>query len=197
MARHNGPRAGTDYCKTEACPPLDRCEPREMPDTRRLVIANRRPPLPNHKRIRLDAGDYGRPGAICSVTVAVRAREPIFTNPDIASAAVDVLRLHSRRKAIKVYGYCVMPDHVHMIIEPAGTCDIVTFVGQIKSFTLRRAWAHGVRGSFWQTSFWDHFLREEEALEDAVTYVLNNLVRAGLVEKRGEYPYSGSLVLEL
>ena len=54
-----------------------------------------------------------------------------------------------------------------------------------------------MRGSFWQTSFWDHFLREEEGLEDAVMYVLNNPTRAGLVKHWHEYPYSGSLVLEL
>ena len=164
---------------------------------RRSQIAGRTPLRPRHKRIRLGAGDYGRPGTICSVTIAVRDREPIFTNPDIASAAVDVLRVRSTRSAIKVYGYCVMPDHVHMIIEPSGTCDIVTFVGQFKSLSLRQAWAHGVRGSFWQTSFWDHFLREEEALGDAVMYILNNPIRAGLVKHWREYPYSGSLALEL
>ena len=168
-----------------------------MPNIRRPAIGNRRSPLPNHKRIRLDAGDYSRPGAICSVTVAVRNREPVFANPEIASAAVDVLRAHSSRSAIKVYGYCVMPDHVHMIIEPSAACDIVTFVGQFKSLTLRRAWRHGVRGSFWQTSFWDHFLRQEEVLQDVVMYVLNNPTRAGLVKHWHEYPYSGSLVLEL
>lgn len=112
-------------------------------------------------------------------------------------AAVDVLGAHSRKTAIRVYGYCVMPDHVHMVIAPSATCDIVTFVGQFKSLTLRRAWRLGVKGSFWQTSFWDHFLREEEASKEVVLYVLNNPTRAGLVEHRREYPCSGSLALDL
>ena len=90
-----------------------------------------------------------------------------------------------------------MPDHVHLVIEPSATCDIVTFVGQFKNLTLRRAWSHGVEGSFWQSSFWDHFLRRQEALEDALTYVLNNPTRRGLVEDWREYPYSGSFALEL
>ena len=161
------------------------------------MIADRRVSRPSRKRIRLDIDEYSQTGAICSITIAVQDRQPIFTNPEVASAAVEVLRSHSSRSSIRVYAYCVMPDHVHMIIEPSTNCDIVTFVGQFKNLTLRRAWSHGVKGSFWQSSFWDRFLRREEALEDVIMYVLNNPIRSGLVEHWREYPYSGSFVLEL
>ena len=161
------------------------------------MIAERNPLLSSRKRIRLDAGEYGQTGAICSITIAVKDRRPVFGNPEIALAAVDVLRLLSARFGVRIYGYCVMPDHVHLIIEPSDTCDIVTFVGQFKNLTLRRAWSHGVEGSFWQSSFWDHFLRRQEGLKDLVMYVLNNPTRSGLVEHWREYPYSGSFALEL
>ncbi len=96
-----------------------------------------------------------------------------------------------------MYGYCVMPDHIHLVIGPAPTCDIVEFVGQYKNLVLRSAWRRGIVGSFWQKSFWDHFLRAEEQLEPLVEYVLNNPVRRGLVEDWRQYEYSGSLVLEM
>lgn len=75
--------------------------------------------------------------------------------------------------------------------------DIVSFVGEYKGRTTRAAWRFGIKGKFWQTSFYDHFLRKEEAVRDVVMYVLNNPVRRGLVSEWKEYPYSGSLVYEL
>ena len=54
-----------------------------------------------------------------------------------------------------------------------------------------------MKGKFWQTSFYDHFLRKEEDVRDVVMYVLHNPVRKGLVSEWREYPYSGSLVYEL
>jgi len=73
----------------------------------------------------------------------------------------------------------------------------VTFVGQFKNLSQRAAWGLGIRGAFWQGSFWDHFLRREEQVETAVNYVLNNPVRSGLVQQWQDYPFCGSLVFDL
>ncbi len=150
-----------------------------------------------HKRIRLDAQYYAQPGNICSVTAAAQARRPIFADPDLARIAVDVLRSHSAKTGVSVHGYCVMPDHVHLVIEPSSSCDVIAFVGQYKNLAQRALWQHGLRGLFWQKSFWDHFLRGDEQLEQVLRYVLNNPVRRGLVEQWEHYPYSGSLVWDL
>ncbi len=73
----------------------------------------------------------------------------------------------------------------------------MTFVAQFKNLTQRAVWRLGLTGAFWQRSFYDHFLREEERLEQVVEYVLNNPVRAGLVSQRRDYPFSGSFVFHL
>ena len=161
------------------------------------VAATNRHHFGNRKRIRLGAHFYAQLGAICSVTVAVRLRRPVFADPAVASAAIDVLRTHADKTGVLVYGYCVMPDHIHLVIGPSATCDITTFVGQYKNLAQRAAWNLGVTGNFWQKSFWDHFLRAEEQVEGVVEYVLNNPVRSGLVEQWSDYLFSGSLVLEL
>jgi REP element-mobilizing transposase RayT len=90
-----------------------------------------------------------------------------------------------------------MPDHVHLILGASPSCDIVTFVGQFKNLAQREAWRLGVKGAFWPTSFWDHFLRGDERLEHAIEYVLNNPVRSGLVARWCDYQFSGSIVFEL
>ncbi len=90
-----------------------------------------------------------------------------------------------------------MPDHVHLLVTPSETCDAIAFVGRFKSLTLRVAWTRGIKGTFWQRSFWDRVLRKDEDLRAVVEYVLGNPVRAGLVENWRDYAYCGSLVYEL
>jgi REP element-mobilizing transposase RayT len=151
----------------------------------------------HRKKIRLDPAVYAQVGLICSVTIAVTERRPVFSNPTAASQTVEVLSQLSSRHGNPVYGYCVMPDHVHLVLGPSPTCDIVTFVGQFKNLSQRAVWRQGITGSFWQKSFWDHFVRADEGVNRAVTYVLENPVRRGLASHWGEYPYAGSLELKL
>jgi len=132
------------------------------------------------KRIRLDAEAYSEPGRICSVTIAVQGRRPIFSSAAMAEAAVRVIQRHADARAVPLWAYCVMPDHIHLVLEASESCDIVTFVGQVKSLIQREAWQLGLNGKFWQQRFWDHFLRKDEAVETVVEYVLQNPVRAGL-----------------
>lgn len=154
------------------------------------------PPPRHRKRIRLDAHLYAELGRICSITIAVQDRRPVFADPVVAGSAVDVLREHARRTAVLIYAYCVMPDHVHLVVEPSAGCDLITFVGQFKNLAQRAAWTHGVSGRFWQQSFWDRFLRAGDQLQTHVQYVLDNPVRAGLVTDRRDYRFSGSLVFD-
>ena len=87
---------------------------------------------------------------ICSITIAVKGRAPVFACPAVAAAAVDVLRRHAATTGVPVYAWCVMPDHVHLILGASPpTCDIVTFVGQVKNLAQREAWRRGIKGVFW------------------------------------------------
>ena len=76
-----------------------------------------------------------------------------------------------------------MPEHVHLILGASPTGDIVTFVGQVMNLSQRAAWRRGIKGTFWPTSVWDHFLCGDERLEPVVEYVLNNPVPSGFVER--------------
>ncbi len=150
-----------------------------------------------HKRIRLDVAAYSTPGQACSLTVAVRDRRPVFADARVAVAAVAVLRQLAASTGVTVYGYCVMPEHVHLVVAPSGECDVITFVGRFKNLSQRAAWSLGVVGVFWQKSFWDHLPRSDELVERVVAYVVENPVRRGLVGEWREYPYAGSLALDL
>jgi hypothetical protein len=54
--------------------------------------------------------------------------------------------------------------------------------------------AQGWRFSLWQKGFYDHVLRSGESTDGAAWYVFMNPVRAGLVKRAQDWPYSGSFV---
>ncbi len=147
--------------------------------------------LPQRRRIRLDNAVYSEPDAVFSITICVKDREPVFGCAPFAEAAATVLRELAEQVAVPVYAWCIMPDHVHLVLGASVECDVVTFVGHFKSLTLRAAWQLGASGSFWQASFWDHAVRRDEQLDHVISYVLANPVRAGLVADPTMYTYCG------
>lgn len=83
-----------------------------------------------------------------------------------------------------------MPDHVHLlVINLKGS--LIEFMRILKGRTAR-----GLRGStagsLWQRSFHDHLLRRNEDINGTLLYLLENPVRAGLVEEWTQYPWCGS-----
>lgn len=90
-----------------------------------------------------------------------------------------------------------MPDHVHMLLEGGSSMSIIEVVGEMKGLLTKLGWQHSLQGSIFQKSFFDHFLRADEDIMTVVYYILNNPVRAGLVEHWWEYPYIGSTVYSL
>jgi REP-associated tyrosine transposase len=87
-----------------------------------------------------------------------------------------------------------MSDHLHLIL--AGTDEQADFQRFMSNWKQRSGFRHKQRtgNSLWQESYYDHVLRDDEEMERAVRYVLENPVRKGLVREFDEYPFSGSNV---
>jgi REP element-mobilizing transposase RayT len=145
-----------------------------------------------HNRIRQEASLYADPGRVASVVVGVNKRRPVFSSPLLAEAAKKVLTEHAEKLSVPLIAYCLMPDHVHLLVSPSPECNIPTFVGQVKNLAQRELWKLGLEGPVSQRSFWDHFVRDEEDLKAAALYILENPVRKGIVEAWQDYPFSGT-----
>jgi putative transposase len=101
------------------------------------------------------------------------------------------LAFYRRQGKWLLFAYCLMPDHLHLLVTPEGGADLSIVLGQYESFVTRSAWGHGIVGTLWHRSFYDHILRKQEAATDVVAYILNNPVRAGLVEQWEDWPWCG------
>jgi len=151
----------------------------------------------HRKKIRLSPEIYHIVDIPCSVTIATKKKQRIFSNQHLAHDFVALLRRQCEHNKIPLYAYCVMPDHVHLLISASERESIIEFVREIKSLSTKMAWQHGYSGTIWQRSFYDHFLRKDEDCKMVANYIVHNPVRAGIVQHWQNYPFSGSLVYEL
>jgi REP element-mobilizing transposase RayT len=98
---------------------------------------------------------------------------------------------------VKVFAYCMMPDHIHLLLGASREMSINQFVGAWKSQCYRERRRMGLGGRFWQRSFYDHVLRSDEDLRRVAQYIVENPVRSGLAANIGDYPLSGSFEWDL
>ncbi len=151
----------------------------------------------HRKTIRLPASTYNEPGLRALVTIATVDRQPAFADANLAKDCVDLLRSYAMHHSIAVLAYCLMPDHMHLLLRVDGATGIVDFIRIFKSATTRRWWQNGESGRLWQRSFHDRLLRDSEEETEYLTYILMNPVHAGLAEAWDQYPYSGSFTYDL
>ncbi|HSP34918.1 MAG TPA: transposase [Thermoanaerobaculia bacterium] len=98
--------------------------------------------------------------------------------PGIAEIVAGALTYFDKER-YELDGWCVMPNHVHVIVKPFGDLDAV--IHSWKSFTAHEAnRVLGRAGAFWQREYFDHLIREENDLARVRRYIAMNPTKAGL-----------------
>lgn len=91
----------------------------------------------------------------------------------------------------RLYGFCVMPDHLHLIIHPFGRYNFSYIMKMIKgSFSRKINKINDREGKIWQKGFYDECITDSLHLIRKLEYLHNNPVKAGLASSPEEYPYS-------
>lgn len=128
------------------------------------------------------------------ITTCVAARRPLLARPEVH----DVLRVEwygiSERYDWLVGRYVIMPDHVHFFVtpRPEDVKPLGLVIGKWKEWTAKSLLSCiGGAAPFWQEEFFDHVLRSKESYAEKWEYVRDNPVRAGLVKRAEDWPYSG------
>ena len=86
--------------------------------------------------------------------------------------------------------WVLMSDHAHWLIQLGETEGLESLVSRLKGNSARKANAAlGRRGPVWQRGFFDRALRSDDDLQVVARYVIANPLRAGLVQRIGDYPY--------
>ncbi len=103
-----------------------------------------------------------------------------LAKPQIASLVQEALR-HFHGERYDLLAWCIMPNHVHVVVRPFPGYDLPGILHTWKSFTAKQAnRLLGATGSFWQDEYYDHLIRDEEDFNRHLTYVMQNPENAGL-----------------
>jgi REP element-mobilizing transposase RayT len=144
------------------------------------------PDLPASHRLRI--GRYVESNRIYLLTTNTLDREPVFKNFDLGRLVVEQFRIAQNQGWANSLAWVVMPDHFHWLIE-LQSCSLSGLMQKTKSLSTRAVnLSTGRSGSLWQQGYHDQALRRDENLVKLARYVVANPLRAGLVDKLGDYP---------
>ena len=69
------------------------------------------------KRIHLEDICYGSTVNIYFLTICTVKKQPHFSNPALCKIIVDALEHRHKNKEMKLFCYCIMPDHLHLLMS--------------------------------------------------------------------------------
>ncbi len=106
-------------------------------------------------------------------------------------SALEMIRL---RFGMRVYGYVVMPEHVHLLVgEPPGKT-LSKAIQLLKTTVSIQARKQSVtrtaESPFWQARYFDHNVRNHYGFETQLSYIHRNPVKRGLCAKPEDWPWS-------
>ncbi len=119
-------------------------------------------------------------------------RQTVFFEDDDYQAYTTLLAEGCSGAGVAVWGYCLMPNHVHLILVPHGEAALREALGEAHRRYARRVNVReGWRGHLWQGRFASVPMDEARLLACA-RYVKLNPVRAGLVATAPAWPWSSA-----
>ena len=132
-----------------------------------------------------------------SLTFCTAHRQSFFTTHAAVGLAVEQIARAADEQLFAVIVYCFMPDHVHLLVEgQSADSDGKKFIARAKQYSgFHYKKEHG--SNLWQRYGFEHTLRDDELTLAVAKYILENPVRAGLVNRVEDYPFVGSLVYSL
>lgn len=148
--------------------------------------------LPKRKNMRLKDYDYSQNGAYF-ITICVKDKQELLGKIDVGATVpgrsasspqielseigriVDVAIKHNEKNDVTISKYVIMPNHIHMIVlirsdtGDRGRSPLQLIVRNMKAFITKQ-----IGFSFWQRSYYDHIIRNEDEYRRIWQYIDTN-----------------------
>ena len=129
------------------------------------------------------------------LTFCTSNRREVFRESRMAEGALLQFRRTARLEGFALLAYCVMPDHVHLLVEGrTASANLRRFAKRAKQ-SSGQTYAHRYSAPLWQEGFYERVLRGDTDLREVARYIIWNPVRAGLSPTPADYPFVGSPLL--
>ncbi|MCJ7507141.1 MAG: transposase [candidate division Zixibacteria bacterium] len=154
---------------------------------------------------------YNLPNQVHFITTNVFQRIPIFSNVDYCKIVIQKINFYRKRYDFKLIGYVIMPDHIHLLIQPPEKQNVSSIIrdlkrsiameiinhlkgenkaGPLKSLKLPNIKSKNHTFSLWQRRFIDFNIFSEKKLYEKLEYIHNNPVRDKLVSSPSDWIFS-------
>jgi carbamoyl-phosphate synthase large subunit len=101
----------------------------------------------------------------------------LLADPAVASMVESALK-HFDGSRYRLHAWCVMPNHVHAVVQPLAGFQLPKIMHSWKSYT-----SHQIgRTDVWQAEYYDHLIRDGDDYDHSLAYVQDNPRKAGLVD---------------
>jgi putative transposase len=132
------------------------------------------------------------PGLPHHVTQRGARRQRTFFSDADYGHYLDLLGNFLLKTDTSMWAYCLMPNHVHLVLVPSHADGLRALLGEVhrrytRAINLREGW----RGHLWQERFYSAVLDERHTIA-AVHYVEHNPVVAGLCDVPAQWPWSSA-----
>lgn len=132
------------------------------------------------------------PGVPHHVTQRGARRNDVFFRDDDYALYIRLLSEFCRKCGTEVWAYCLMTNHVHLIMVPSTEDGLRASLSEAhRRYTRHINQREQCRGHLWQERF-HSFPMDEQYLLAAVRYVELNPVHAGMAKRPEDYPWSSA-----
>lgn len=125
------------------------------------------------------------------LTTVTKDRIEVFKDPKNCKILLVTIEYFKLILDYKLYGFCIMPEHLHLVIHPFGKYNPSFIMKMLKgSFARKLNKINGLEGKIWQKGFYDECILSSYELLKKLEYMHNNPLRINLVSSPEEYAYS-------
>lgn len=126
------------------------------------------------------------------ITFSCYDRLPRFENERLRSMFIESLERTRERYRFRVFGYVVMPEHVHLLVSEPEIGPLSKAIQALKISVAQLAIrAYGRRLSpFWQKRYYDHNVRNHHSFVIKLRYIHRNPVTRGLCKDPTDWTWS-------
>jgi putative transposase len=123
------------------------------------------------------------------VTFCCHRRLEHLAAPGAAQLFEAALERVRRVYRLRVFGYVVMPEHVHLLLSEPERQTLAVAVKSLKQGVSRRLISEGA-AHFWQHRYYDFNIRDYRQFLEKLRYIHRNPVRRGLCERPEQWEWS-------
>lgn len=138
--------------------------------------------MPRQARVLLDNVCY-------HIVTRGNEKRVVFKDTEDFEEYLKLVSRYKERYKAKIYGWCLMPNHVHMIVESQQLSKFMHGIGL--SYAKYFRYKYNGAGHLWQDRYKSFIIQKDTYLINCVNYIEYNPVRADIVLRPEEYRWSG------